>query len=314
MSQNTDPKVIENDLGIGSEVTSSMRLLDKNGKFKLERRGTKVLRHPYEMLLSMSWFRFHLVIVTFYLFINVLFAFCYLAIGREALSGEYHGVLMHDFFKSFFFSIQTFTTVGYGNTSPMCFASNAIAAIEALFGLLIFALATGLYYAKFTRPTAKIKFSSVSVISPYKDGLNAFMFRIFNESTTQLIDVEAQATFSWLKTDKYGKLLRSYKILPLERNKIALFPLNWTIVHPIDSDSPFHESTREELEEMNVEIIIFIKAHDLTYGQTVQSNISYLANEIRWGHKFVPMYFSDKQRGTIFEMDKIDETKEEALY
>lgn len=315
MAIRTQKHQLENDLGIGSQVTTPTRLLDKKGNFKVERRGTKsIFRHPYQMLLGMSWFRFHAVIVMFYLIINLLFALCYVAIGREALSGEYHGQFMANFFKAFFFSVQTMTTVGYGNTAPMCFTSNLIAAIEALFGLMVFALATGLYYAKFTRPEAKIKFSAVAVIAPYKDKINGFMFRIINESTTQLIDIEAQATFSWLQADSEGKLRRSYEVLQLERSKIAIFPLNWTIVHPIDDQSPFKGHSIEELHEMKVEIIVFVKAQDLTFGQMVQTNSSYLSTEILWGYKFIPMYYADEKNGTILEMDKIDHTKPMELH
>jgi inward rectifier potassium channel len=296
----------DNDLGLGNKVTSNTRLLDKSGKFPVFRKGEKIWMHPYQRLLEMSWLRFHILIISFYVFVNFLFALAYVAIGKEALSGEYHGVFMADFFKAYFFSIQTFTTVGYGSVSPICFTSNMIAAFEALFGLLIFALATGLYYAKFTRPESRIKFSDIALISPYKDGMNGLMLRMINNSHSELIEVEAMITYSWLHVDKDGIKRRSYQQLVLERNKVSLFPLNWTLVHPIDEQSPLWGKTLEDLVRTNAECLVFVKGMNTTFGQTVQATSSYLANEVLWGYKFEPMYYADEVYGTILEMDKIN--------
>jgi inward rectifier potassium channel len=304
----------ENDLGIGNQVITNTRLIDKNGKFRVEKRGGDVWMHPYQRLIEMSWLRFHLVLVGFYLIINVLFALCYVAIGENALSGEYHGYFYANFFKAYFFSIQTFTTVGYGGISPLCFASNILAAFEAFFGLMVFALATGLYYAKFTRPESKIHFSDIAVVAPFQEGINGLMLRIVNHSSSQLIEMEAIITYSWLQMDAEGKLRRSFKQMPLERQKVSLFPLNWTMVHPIDENSPIFGKTKEDLLAENAELIVFIKGQDITFGQLVQANSSYLAKEIMWGEKFVPMYYSDDNYGTILELDKINETIKLPLY
>ncbi|MFZ4542749.1 MAG: ion channel [Saprospiraceae bacterium] len=306
--------VVENDLGIGNQVVTHSQLIDKDGKFKVERRGVNLLMHPYQKLIEMSWTRFHLLIIAFYISINFFFALLYVLIGEEALSGEYHGNVLSSFFRSYFFSVQTFTTVGYGSLAPMTFASNVVAAIEALFGLLIFALATGLYYAKFTRPTAKIKFSDIAVVAPFKDEINAFMFRIVNHSTSQLIEMEAIITFSWLQKDENGIMRRAFRQVTLERQKVALFPLNWTIVHPIDENSPLWGKSFDELKEMNAEFVIFIKGQDITFGQMIQANRSYSTNNIKWAEKFVPMYYSDAEKGTVIELNKINETVNTPLF
>lgn len=306
--------VENNDLGIGSQVTTNTRLIDKNGNFRVEKQGVNIWTHPYQRLIEMSWLNFHLFLLSFYLFINAIFAFIYVAIGKEALTGEYRGTFEADYFKAFFFSLQTFTTVGYGSISPACFISNAVAGFEAFMGLMIFALATGLYYAKFTKPNPKIKFSDIAVVAPYKDGINGLMMRIVNHATSQLIDVEAFITFSWLQKDSEGKFRRSFKPLTLERQKISLFPLNWTIVHPIDEDSPLWGKSAEVLIAENAELIIYIKAYDITFGQTIQANSSYLNNEILWGQKFIPMYYAHETQGTIIELDKINHIKEMPLF
>jgi inward rectifier potassium channel len=296
----------ENDLGIGNKVIANTRLIDKNGKFRVYRSGEKIWMHPYQRLIEMSWLRFHILIVAFYIIINIFFAIAYMLIGEGALSGEYHGSLFAKFFKAYFFSIQTFTTVGYGSIAPMCFSSNVIAAFEALLGLLIFALATGLYYAKFTRPSSKINFSNIAVIAPYKEGINGFMMRMVNHSYSELIEMEAIITYSWLQTDKEGVLRRSYSPIALERQKVALFPLNWTLVHPIDDKSPLWGKNQADLIKENAEFIVFTKGLDTTFGQMVQATSSYLAKEVLWNYKFEPMYYSDETYGTVLELDKIN--------
>lgn len=306
--------VENNDLGIGSQVVTNTRLIDKNGKFRVERRGINIWTHPYQRLIEMSWLGFHVFLFSFYLIINALFAFVYVAIGENALTGEYKGAFATDYFKAFFFSLQTFTTVGYGSISPACFVSNAVAGFEAFMGLMIFALATGLYYAKFTKPNPKIKFSDIAVVAPYKENLNGLMLRIVNHSTSQLIDVEAFITYSWLNKDAEGKMRRSFKALTLERVKISLFPLNWTIVHPIDEESPLWGKSAEILIEENAELIVYIKGHDITFGQMIHTNGSYLNTEILWGKKFVPMYYAHENQGTILELDKINDTLDKPLF
>ena len=297
---------LENDLGIGNKIVANTRLIDKNGQFRVHRRGEKIWMHPYQRLIEMSWLRFHVVIVSFYIIINIFFTLGYVAIGEKALSGEYHGSFFAEFFKAYFFSVQTFTTVGYGSIAPMCFASNVIAAFEALSGLLIFALATGLYYAKFTRPKSKINFSDIAVVAPYKENLRGFMLRMVNHSYSNLIEMEAIITYSWLQKDKEGVLRRSFLPISLERNKVALFPLNWTLVHPISEESPLFGKKAEDLISENAEFIVFTKGLDTTFGQMIQATASYSASEVIFEHKFEPMYYSDDTYGTVLELDKIN--------
>lgn len=303
----------ENDLGLGNQLTGSFRLIDENGKFKAKRKG-QFFWHPYQDLLEMSWFKFHLVIFSFYAVVNAFFAFAYYSIGVESLSGEHYNDFWREYFKCYFFSVQTLTTVGYGAVAPMCFFSNALAAFEALTGLLIFALITGLYYAKFTRPKAKILYSSNVNISPFKDGVNGVMFRMVNQRNTDLIDVSIQLTFSWVAADESGVKRRHFQPLDLERSKIALFPLNWTIVHPIVENSPFYGKKIEDFEGINAELLAFVTAYDITFGQMVQSRKSYQYTEMNFGKKFLPMYYADEKYGSIIEYEKINDVQEMALF
>jgi inward rectifier potassium channel len=303
----------DNDLGLGNQLTGNYRLIDANGRFKAKRKG-RFFWHPYQSLLEMSWFRFHLVIFLFYGIVNALFAFVYYFIGVDSLSGDHYNDFFSEYSKCYFFSVQTLTTVGYGAVAPICFVSNIFAAIEALTGLLIFALVTGLYYAKFTRPKAKILYSSRANISPFKNGLNGLMFRMVNQRNTDLIDVEAQMTLSWIEEDDDNIKRRRFQPLELERTKIALFPLNWTVVHPINEKSPFYGKTLEDLRESNAEVLVFIRAYDITFGQMVQSSKSYQYADMNWAKKFTPMYHADEKDGSVIDFEKIDDVHDAELF
>ncbi len=300
----------DNDLGLGTKITeNNIRLINKQGQYRITRKGDNSWTHPYQTLVEMSWGRFLGLTLVFYATINAVFACLYMGIGSHGLSGEVYPDFWHNFEKAYFFSAQTFTTVGYGAVAPVCISANGLAALEALVGLMVFALATGLFYARFSRPAVKIAYSEKVLISPYK-GISALMFRIVNQQHTQLIEVEVQVTMSYLEMEN-GTRQRRYKALPLERNRVALFPMNWTIVHPIDEDSPMFGWTQEELKAMNVELIIFIKAYDSTFAQQIHSNSSYVFDEFVWNKKFTAMYYADEQLGrTILEMDKLNELEE----
>ena len=296
---------LENDLGIGSKLTDkSVRLLQKDGRARLTKIGRQMY-HPYHALVEMSWGRFIASIFVFYTTINTIFAFIYVALGPHTLSGYVASGFKENFYKAFFFSIQTFTTVGYGAVVPMCLTSNIIASIEALSGLMIFALATGLFYARFSRPQKSIQFSSIGVIAPHND-VRAFMFRIVNIGRSEIIDLKVNVTLSWIEKDEQNTLRRRFQPLMLERDSVSLFPLNWTIVHTIDETSPIWGKTAQELDDINADFIVFIKGYDATVGQIVHQNGSYAHDEIVWNAKFQPMYYADPERGTILELDKLD--------
>jgi len=175
--------------------------------------------------------------------------------------------------------------VGNGRIHPVSPLACAVAALESLLGLMGFALACGLLYGRFSRPHARILFSRRAVIAPHK-GRTAFMFRIVNERSNQLIELEAHVTLSLRDPDSGAHL---FTTLPLERTRINLFPSNWTIVHAIDPDSPLAGMSAGDLEEADAEFIVLIKAFDDTFAQNVFARSSYKSGEISWGMRFVPM-------------------------
>ena len=196
---------------------------------------------------------------------------------------------LEHFAEAFFFSSQTITTLGYRRISPVGFWASAVAALESMLGIMGFALITGLLYGRFSRPTAKLIYSEKSLIGPYQCAA-AWMFRLANVRSNQLIEVEMQVTYSRIEQLENGKKVRRFYALKLERSKVNFLALSWTIVHPIDADSPLYGTTPEEFRDSDSEFIILIKAFDDTYSQTVHTHSSYRYNEITWGAKFLPMF------------------------
>ena len=280
------------DIGFGTKITgASTRLVNRDGNFNVKRVGQPFMAwlNLYNRLIVMSWGKFGLLILSVFILTNFLFASLYYLVGTQYLQGIEAASTLEKFAESFFFSAQTLTTVGYGRISPVGFWASFIAAIESLLGLLSFALATGLLYGKFSRPVAHIGYSENALISPYLE-TKAFMFRIINERSHQLIEVAAEVVFSKLETMEDGSKTRKYYGLKLERKSVNFFPSNWTIVHAITEESPLYGHTEIELKESEAEILVLIKGFDDSFAQNVHSRNSYLHNEIVWDAKFEIMH------------------------
>ncbi len=301
------------DLGFGTQANRSARFLNADGSINVKRKGLPFFRslNTYHSLITMSWMKFNLLILFLYVAVNLFFASLYVLFGTENLAGATGVTLPHQFFDAFFFSAQTFTTVGYGRISPVGIVSNILAAIESLAGLLAFALATGLLYGRFSRPLAKIIFSDKAIIAPYK-GITAFEFKIANERRHELIEVEVEVILAF-KASKNGNLRGGFEALPLERKKITFMPFTWTIVHPIDENSKLYGITPEELEESDAEFLVILKAFDDTFSQHIYSRSSYKYHDIVWGAKFTSVFNKVVDGITIVELDKIHIFEKAAL-
>lgn len=302
----------ENDLGFGTKITASgERLINRDGSFNIRRTGIRNWT-PYMWLVEMPWPPFFGIVFLFYELTNAFFALLFVLAGVENLNGVSSSGFFSDFLQAFFFSIQTFTTVGYGFISPQGIPANLIASVVALIGLMSFAIATGLFFARFAKPRAQILFSRHALIAPFKDtGLPSFQFRIANRRNNKIIDLTAAVTVTWIE-DQNGQKIRRFRVLELERDAVALFPLNWTIVHPIDQESPLAGQTPEQLEAMNAEFIVLIEGFDETFAQQVHASGSYTWREIKWNTRFQPMYHHGRGY-TLLELDRIDEVTETPL-
>jgi inward rectifier potassium channel len=292
----------DRDLGFGSVVSREhhQRLLNRDGSFNVARSGFGLLDSlaPYQQLLTVSWLGFLGLVALVYLALNLIFALAYLACGPTALMGSQAEMLGGGFARSFFFSVQTFATIGYGQIGPNGLAANVIVTVEALFGLMFQALATGLLFARFSRPTVAILFSRHAIIAPYASG-RSLQFRIANRRRNEIILVEAQVLFSAMEDDGRGGLARRYSLLPLERNRVTFFPLSWTIVHPIDSASPLAGRSHDDLIQSEAEILVLLSAIDETYEQTVHARSSYRPEEIIWNARFRSMFVRTDARAHL---------------
>jgi inward rectifier potassium channel len=275
------------------------RLLNRDGSFNVRRVGVG-LRHlvaPYEALLQMSWTRFLASVVVFYLLLNAAFAFAYMACGENGLVGS--GVEgLGRFERGFYFSVTTLATIGYGHISPNGSAAHAVMTAESLLGMLGLALVTGMAFARFARPLAKVQFSRHAVVAAYKGG-QAFMFRVVNLSRSQLIEVEAKVMLSRRLTTADGRSARRFLPLTIERDGVLFFPMSWTIVHPIDRESPLFGLSPADLEACEAEFIVLLKGVDEASGAGVHTRMSYTPRDVAWGKVLVPLASHVAADGTL---------------
>jgi inward rectifier potassium channel len=223
--------------------------------------------------------------------------------GPGALSGADSSPLGR-FEDCLFFSVQTLATIGYGRLVPNTRLANILVAVEALVGLLGFAVLSALLFARFTRPTAKISFSRNAIIAPYKDGW-ALMFRLANLRNHDLTDVHAVVTFARF-LEEGGARQRRFTQLALERESIIFMPLHWVIVHPIDASSPLRGLTETAMIEADPEIVCLISGDDETFAQKVHAKTSYDKTDIIWGARFRDMYLADIDHVAI-DLTRLDD-------
>jgi inward rectifier potassium channel len=244
------------------------------------------LRRPwfgdlYYFMLRISWCSFLLGGVALYIAANAGFALLYL-LQPGAVGGARPG----SFADAFFFSVQTIGTIGYGQLVPATLYANLLVTLETASGLMFLALATGLVFARFSRPTARMLFSRVAVIGPH-NGRPTLSLRLANQRRNQILQAEVAATLVRDERTAEGVLIRRFYDLPLARYRSPVFALTFTVLHEIDRDSPLYGASAASLEAQNVELVVTASGIDETIAQRVHARTSYLSDEIRWGHRFV---------------------------
>jgi inward rectifier potassium channel len=276
------------DLGFGSVVTqqSRRRLVNRDGSFNVVRDGLPFWSSLslYHALLELSWPRFLLLAGAGYLLVNALFAGLFLLCGPGSLQSLGPFAVRDPFLRAFFFSVETFGTIGYGNIAPVGLAAHLT-------------LGTGLIFARFSRPSARLLFSRSAIIAPYR-GMAAFQFRVVNQRRSQLLEVECQVMVSRVE-HRNGKPYRNFHSLSLERTKVSFFPAAWTIVHPIDEASPLRGATRDSLLAEDAEFIVLLTGYDEAFAAVVHTRTSYKPQEIVWGARFTDVFNHGDPRGVM---------------
>jgi len=283
------------------------RIVNSDGSFNIIRKGAFVRwQDSYKHLIEKSWFNFFALLFGTYVVLNLIFTFMYWACGFENISGI-EPSRGSEFMQAYYFSVQTFTTVGYGNMAPTGMATQMVSSIEAFVGFLSFSLATGLLYGRFSKPKAKILFSDHALVTPFKNGLKSLQVKLVNARDNVLLDVQAKIIMVMDNEDSNGGIKKSYYSLPLELNALSLMPLSWTIVHPIDKRSPLFELSKEKIQKLNPEIIVLIQGFDEVFSQNINTKKSFVGKNWLWNKKFARIFTSNQQGDIELDLNRIND-------
>ena len=259
-------------------------------------------RDVYHALLTMPWTRFFGVLAVGYLIFNALFALLYLAVPGSVANAK-----SGSFADAFFFSVQTMATIGYGVMAPLTLYANVMVTIESLLGMVSFAVAAGLIFARFSRPTARVLFSRVAVVTPF-NGVPTLMFRCANERSNQIFEAQVHVDFARQETSAEGlELRRSYE-LGLQRDRNPQFSLSWTVMHAIDPQSPLYGIDPDLLAGQEASIVVTLTGTDETLSQSVFARTAYRADEILWGRKFVDILSETEAGETLVDYRRFHDT------
>lgn len=284
------------------------RIMNRDGSLNVQRKDLNWWQRNsiYHTMISLSPLRFMLVVFSFYTFTNLLFAGIYTLLGIDKLQGiDPVSGFGEKFMQAFFFSSQTLTTVGYGHISPKGMAANIVASLESFIGIMAFAIVTGLFFARFARPRAFLRFSDNLILAPFKQTA-AFMLRVISAKNISLTDVQAEIT-SAFEVEENGVKTTRYFPLPLQFSRINSLALSWTVVHIIDDKSPFYGMSLDDIKKSNLEVMINIRAFDEHYSNTVQQRISYKGEEILYGARFLPAFApSEDGKSTVLKVRKLN--------
>jgi inward rectifier potassium channel len=278
----------------------------RSGSFEFVKLNTEKFdwRDAYHLILTLSWPQFAAVVFGVYVAINVVFAVLYL-LGPNSVAEMSPG----SFFDAFFFSVETLATVGYGHMFPVSFYGHVVTMLEIMVGMFGLAVITGVIFVRFSRPTARIRFSKLAVISPF-DGVPTLMLRIANLRHQAM--VEARFSMILVRSDitAEGEEIRRFIPLRLTFDHLITFPAVLTLRHRIDQTSPLSGLTAEDFQRWDVRILVSIVAVDTVIPAPVESAGDYSHDQIEWGRRFVEIYHQNKEHQWTVDYGRIDETEE----
>jgi inward rectifier potassium channel len=235
----------------------------------------------YHNILIASWPVFFAQLAGAFIVVNLIFATLY-TIDRGGIANARPG----SFTDAFFFSVQTLGTLGYGVMAPRTLYTNLLVTVESFSGILTIALFTGIIFARFSRPFARVVFSKVAVVAPF-DGVPTLMFRAANQRGEAIMDASIVVTLARQHTTLEGVTMRRFQELKLMRSNNSLFALSWTVMHPIDRESPLYGLTPEDMDAQDMEIIVMLNGLDEILADRIYARHAYWADEIVWNRRFV---------------------------
>ncbi len=263
------------------------RLLNSDGSFNIYHKKNQgfVFSDLYHFLLSLTWPRLILVFIGIFLTAHFFFASLYYLCGPSGLQGLNAHEGFDFYLDCFFFSVQTLATIGYGHIAPRGFWPNLLVTFESFFGLFGLALMTGLLFARFSRPNARVIFSRVALMTQYQNE-PVWMFRIANERRNQIVEARISVIVVKDETTSDGRTFRKVHNMRLIRETTPIFALSWTVVHPINSESPLNGLSAEDLEKCSAEIFVSVTGIDEVFSQTIHARYSYVGADILWNKQF----------------------------
>ncbi len=297
-----------NDLGFGRVVAQAARgrFLTHEGESTSRKYGlgSQYVERFYLRALSASLPTFLGWSLGALLLLNGCFALAYLALGPGALRGADALGLSDPFLRTFAFSVGVFTTTGTGPLHAYGATAHWLVVFESFFGPFVLVATAGLLIARLTRPQMRLRFSESAVVAPYEGG-RGLMFRMVNVQPSELSDVHAHVSIA-LFEEVDGRRTREFYPLALERESVEFFPLHWTVVHPIDADSPLRGATPDSLRHAEAELLIHVSAHERTFSTRVTARASYLWDEFRWDAKFASIFASAPDGVVAIDVERLD--------
>lgn len=250
-------------------------------------------RDAYHWLLTIPLGQFFVVMALAYLAINAIFALLYM-VDPNGVANARPG----EFTDHFFFSVQTLAGIGYGAMFPRSLWANGLVTLEAFVGLFNLAVATGLLFARISRPTARIMFSNIAVVAPF-DGSPALMFRAANRRRNLVVEAEVSLSLVRDVVTAEGITMRRFFDLTTTRARSPLFFLTWQVIHPIDPASPLYGETAASLTRQRAEILVVMKGLDETFVSTIHARTSYVPEQIVWGRRLADIFIERDGMRTI---------------
>jgi inward rectifier potassium channel len=257
----------------------------------------------HEMLID-SWPGFFLKLAAGFIVINLIFAMLYV-IDRGGVVNARPG----SYLDAFFFSVQTLSTLGYGAMAPRSLYANLIVTAESFTSILVTAVVTGVVFARFSRPFARVVFSKVAVVAPF-DGVPTLMFRAANQRGEAIMDASVTVSLARQYTTQEGVTMRRFQELKLMRSSNSLFALSWTVMHPIDADSPLYGLTPEDMDAQDMEIVVMLNGLDEILADRIYARHAYWTDEIVWNRRFVDVISITADGQRMVDLTQFHDTRE----